>query len=89
MNSNWFNKIKKAVEENIPVIVTIGATVTAVAAIIQAKESSDELKQSVTNSNQLLRIIEEKITVAIEAPTIVKVEFGDDLELYGTGNRTD
>lgn len=89
MNNNWYKKLKQAVDDNIPVIVTIGATITAVAALMQAKESHDELHQSVKDHNELLKTIEEKIAVAIEAPTIVKVEIGDDLELYGTGNRTD
>lgn len=89
MNDNWFQRVKKAVDENIPVIVTIGATITAVAAILHMKESNDDIKNTVTTSNELLKTIEEKIAIAIEAPTIVKVEIGDDLELFGTGNRTD
>lgn len=89
MNNNWYKKLKQAVDDNIPVIVTIGATITAVAALMQAKDAQDELNQTVKDNNELLKTIEEKIAVAIEAPTIVKVEIGDDIELIGTGNRTD
>jgi hypothetical protein len=89
MNNNWYTKLKKAVDDNIPVIVTIGATITAVAALMQAKDAQDELNQTVKDNNELLKTIEEKIAVAIEAPTIVKVEIGDDFELIGMGNRTD
>ncbi|ABY63082.1 hypothetical protein ST201phi2-1p254 [Pseudomonas phage 201phi2-1] len=86
MKDNWYNRVKKAVQENIPVIVTIGTTVAAVAAVMYAK---DELDETVKGNNELLKTIEEKIAIAIESPTIVKVEIGDEIELFGTGNRTD
>lgn len=84
--SDWYKKVKQAVRDNVPVIVTIGTTVAAVAAVMYVK---DELDEAVKGNNQLLKTIEEKIAIAIETPQIVKVEIGDDIELYGTGNRTD
>lgn len=81
-DNNWYKRVKQAVQDNIPVIVTIGTTVAAVAAAVHAKDSFDR-------NTELLKTIEEKIANAIEAPTIVKVEIGNDLELYGTGNRVD
>ncbi len=84
--SNWYTSVKKAVNENIPVIVTIGTTMAAVAAMLYVKE---ELEETVRGNNELLKTIEEKIAVAIEAPSIVKVEIGDNIEIFGTGNRTD
>lgn len=84
--SDWYKKVKQAVRDNVPVIVTIGTTVAAVAAVMYAK---DELDAAVKGNNELLKTIEEKIAIAIETPQIVKVEIGDDIELYGTGNRTD
>lgn len=84
--NNWYKKVKEAVRDNIPVIVTIGTAAATVAAVMYAKEEFDE---SVKDQNERLKNIEEKITTAIEAPTIVKVEIGDEIELIGTGNRTD
>lgn len=84
--SDWYKKVKQAVRDNVPVIVTIGTTVAAVAAVMYVK---DELDEAVRGNNELLKTIEEKIAIAIETPQIVKVEIGDDIELYGTGNRTD
>lgn len=86
MNDNWYRKVKQAVRENIPVIVTIGTTAAAVVAVMYAK---DELEGAVKDQSERLRNIEDKIAVAIEAPTIVKVEIGDDIELFGHGNRTE
>lgn len=84
--SDWYKKVKQAVRDNVPVIVTIGTTVAAVAAVMYVK---DELDEAVRGNNELLKTIEEKIAIAIETPQIVKVEIGDDIELYGKGNRTD
>lgn len=84
--SDWYKKVKQAVRDNVPVIVTIGTTVAAVAAVMYVK---DELDETVRGNNELLKTIEEKIAIAIETPQIVKVEIGDDIELYGKGNRTD
>lgn len=86
---NWFNRVKQAVNDNIPVIVTLGAVATATVAVVYAKEAMDSLEESTIANKQALRNIEETIQVAIEAPTIVKVEIGDDIELIGMGNRTD
>jgi len=86
MTDNWYKRVKQAVQENIPVIVTLGTTMAAVAAVLYAKE---EIEETVKGNNELLKVIEEKIAIAIEAPTIVKVEIGDEIEVFGTGNRTD
>lgn len=88
-DNNWYKRIKQAVQDNIPVIVTVGTTLVAVAAVVHAKESSDTLSDTVERNSELLKTIEEKISIAMEAPTIVKVEIGDDIELFGMGNRTD
>lgn len=86
---SWYKRVKQAVEQNIPVIVTVGAAITAGAAALYVRDLADDIAESSEASKEALRSIEQSIQTAIECPTIVKVEIGDDIELIGHGNRID
>lgn len=87
---NWIQKFKKehfdpmvtTISDNLPVILTVTSTAIAVGIAMRAANDAEHTKD-------VLASIEEKINVAIEAPVIVKVELGEDIELYGHGNRVD
>lgn len=86
----WVQKLKhdhldpivSTISDNLPVILTVTSTAIAVGIAMRAANDAEHTKD-------VLAAIEEKINVAIEAPVIVKVELGDDIELYGHGNRVD
>lgn len=87
---NWIQQFKKdhidpvvaVLSDNLPVILTVTSTAIAVGIAMRAANDAEHTKD-------VLAAIEEKINVAIEAPVIVKVELGDDIEVYGHGNRVD
>lgn len=89
-STNWYQRIKRdhidpiveVVKDNLPTIIAITSTAVVVGAVMKAANDAEHTREVLSN-------IEEKIQVAIESPTIVKVELGDDIELHGTGNRTD
>lgn len=93
---SWYNNVKKnyiipftdTVSENIPAIAAVASMVAVGIAVKTNMDNNDGIAASVEKNNQLLSIIEEKIGIAIEAPTIVKVELGDELEFFGVGDRT-
>lgn len=90
---SWYNRVKSnglmdTLAESIPAIAITASLVAVGFAVRTTMDNNDVLAASVAKNNQLLSIIEEKIATAIEAPTIVKVELGDDIELYGFGDRT-
>lgn len=87
---NWLQRLKRdhidpiveTISDNLPIIVAVSTTAVAVGIALRASNDAEHTKE-------VLASIEEKINTAIEAPVIVKVEIGDDLELYGSGTRTD
>jgi hypothetical protein len=87
---NWLQRLKRdhidpiveSISDNLPIIVATATTAVAVGIALKASNDAEHTKE-------VLASIEEKINTAIEAPTIVRVELGDDFELYGQGNRTD
>ena len=87
---NWLQRLKRdhidpiveSISDNLPIILATASTAVAVGIALKASNDAEHTKE-------VLASIEEKINVAIEAPTIVRVELGDDIELYGQGNRTD
>lgn len=87
---NWLQRLKRdhidpiveSISDNLPIIVATATTAVAVGIALKASNDAEHTKE-------VLASIEEKINTAIEAPTIVRVELGDDLEVYGQGNRTD
>jgi len=91
---NWYDRMKrehinpvtKALSENIPTIVAVTTSLIALGLMIK---SSTDAEESNKKTKDILENIENKIETAIEAPTIVRVELGDDMELFGTGNRTE
>lgn len=76
-------------KENMGTVIAVGSTIIAVGALLKSSNSSDSINESLEHQRAMLDIIEEKIAIAIEAPTIVKVEIGDEMELFGLGNRVD
>lgn len=83
---SWYNRIKNTLSENIPVVIATATSVIAVGMMLKASNDADE---SAKRNQAVLDNIEEKIQVAIEVPSIVRVEIGDNFELIGHGNRTD
>lgn len=89
-HSNFLHRLKRdyidplveTISVNMPIIVATSATIVAVGIAIKASNDAEHTKE-------VLSVIEEKINIAIAAPTLVRVDIGDDLELWGEGNRTD
>jgi hypothetical protein len=65
------------------------ATATSIIAVGMMLKASNDVDESTRRNQETLDNIEEKIQTAIEVPSIVRVEFGDEFELIGHGNRTD
>lgn len=90
----WYKRLKRTcidptmdlISDNLPNILAVGTTIAAVGIMIKASSNADE---AIKRNEEILASIEDKIQTAIEAPTIVKVELGDDIEVIGYGNRTD
>lgn len=83
---SWYSKVKESISDNIPVVI---ATATSIIAVGMMLKASNDVDESAKRNQEVLDNIEEKIQTAIEVPSIVRVEFGDDFELIGHGNRTD
>lgn len=79
---DYFDPIVDTVSDNLPIII---ATVSTTVAVVLAVKASNDAE----HTKEVLSSIEERINTAIEVPSIVRVEIGDDFELYGRGNRTD
>ncbi len=90
----WYERLKRdhidpvveVISDNIPTIIAIGTSVAVVGLALQAVNDAE---QTNAESKATLRSIEEKLQTAIETPSIVKVELGDEIEFIGYGNRTD
>lgn len=82
----WYSRLKDTVSDNIPVII---ATATSIIAVGMMLKASNDAEEATKRNQEVLDTIEEKIQTAIEVPSIVKVEIGDNFELIGHGNRTD
>lgn len=85
-SQSWYSKIKNTLSDNIPVVI---ATATSIIAVGMMLKASNDVDESTRRNQETLDNIEEKIQTAIEVPSIVRVEFGDEFELIGHGNRTD
>lgn len=83
---SWYSRAKEALSENIPVVIATATSMIAVGMMLKASNDAD---LSSKRNQQVLDNIEEKIQTAIEVPSIVRIEIGDDFELIGHGNRTD
>lgn len=83
---SWYNRIKNTLSENIPVVIATATSVIAVGMMLKASNDADE---SARRNQTVLDNIEEKIQIAMEVPSIVRVELGDNFEVIGHGNRTD
>lgn len=91
---SWWDRVKNkhidpmvdAVSENIPTVLAIGSSLVAVGLVIKTNK---DLETANRRQQVVLDNIESKVEAAIEAPTIVKVEFGDELEYIGRGSRVD
>jgi hypothetical protein len=83
---SWYNRIKNTLSENIPVVIATATSVIAVGMMLKASNDADE---SARRNQTVLDNIEEKIQIAMEVPSIVRVEIGDNFEVIGHGNRTD
>lgn len=83
---SWYSRVKETISDNIPVVIATATSIIAVGMMLKASNDADE---SAKRNQEVLNNIEEKIQTAIEVPSIVRVEFGDDFELIGHGNRTD
>lgn len=83
---SWYSRVKETISDNIPVVI---ATATSIIAVGMMLKASNDVDVSARRNQEVLDNIEEKIQTAIEVPSIVRVEFGDDFELIGHGNRTD
>lgn len=83
---SWYSRVKETISDNIPVVIATATSIIAVGMMLKASNDADE---SAKRNQEVLDNIEEKIQTAIEVPSIVRVEFGDEFELIGHGNRTD
>lgn len=83
---SWYSRVKETISDNIPVVIATATSIIAVGMMLKASNDADE---SARRNQEVLDNIEEKIQTAIEVPSIVRVEFGDEFELIGHGNRTD
>lgn len=82
----WYDRVKNTLSDNVPVILATATSIIAVGMMMKASNDADE---SAKRNQEVLDNIEEKILTAMEVPSIVRVEIGDNLELIGHGNRTD
>lgn len=90
----WYERLKKnhlepiadVISDNLTNIIAITTAIVAVGVAVKASNDADDTAK---RNNDILESIENKLQTAIEVPTIVKVELGDDLEFIGLGNRTD
>ena len=83
---SWYSRVKETISDNVPVVIATATSIIAVGMMLKASNDADE---SARRNQEVLNNIEEKIQTAIEVPSIVRVEIGDDFELIGHGNRTD
>lgn len=81
-----YNRYKTIITDNLPTVIV---TATSIAVVGLAIKTANDAEEASRLNKDILASIEEKISTAIEAPTIVKVELGDEIELIGRGNRTD